>query len=62
MTRSRRIDIPNPSVLCSDLEQERDPTVRLRLILRNRNRCVPNSFGHANDVVMMESLTNAFLS
>jgi hypothetical protein len=35
MTRSRRIDIPNPTLLRHYLEQESDPTVRLRLIVLN---------------------------
>ena len=35
MTRSRRIDIPNRTALRSYLEQQRNPTVRLRMILLN---------------------------
>lgn len=43
MTRSRRIDIPNPTLLRDYLRQEGDPTVRLRLLVLNLLAELPRS-------------------
>jgi putative transposase len=54
MTRTRRIDIPNPTVLRSYLEQESDPTVRLRLILMNLIAELPRSLSLAQICAMVD--------
>ncbi len=54
MTRSRRIDIPNPTGLRGYLEQENDPTVRLRLILLNLIAELPRSLSLAQICAMVD--------
>lgn len=54
MTRSRRIDIPNPTMLRSYLEEESDPTVRLRLILLNLIAKLPRSLSLAQICAMVD--------
>lgn len=54
MTRSRRIEIPNPALLRHYLEQESDPTVRLRLILLNLIAELPRSLSLAQICAMVD--------
>ncbi|WP_200348666.1 helix-turn-helix domain-containing protein, partial [Halochromatium glycolicum] len=54
MTRSRRIEIPNKTQLRRYLEEEKDPTVRLRLTLLNLLAELPRSLALAQICAMVD--------
>lgn len=54
MPRSRRIDIPNATLLRHYLEQESDPAVRLRLILLNLIAELPRSLSLAQICALVD--------
>jgi hypothetical protein len=54
MARSRRIEIPNKTLLRRYLEEERDPTVRLRLTLLNLLAELPRSLSLAQICAMVD--------
>ncbi|MBK1704417.1 hypothetical protein CKO40_07670 [Halochromatium glycolicum] len=54
MTRSRRIEIPNKTLLRRYLEEEKDPTVRLRLTVLNLIAELPRSLSLAQICVMVD--------
>jgi hypothetical protein len=54
MTRSRRIEIPNKTLLRRYLEEEQDPTVRLRLTLLNLLAELPRSLSLAQICAMVD--------